>query len=100
MGLVTPFGTQLSDFWERLSRGESVIKTIADPDITVHDLPARVAASVTADKFNSKDWVSPAYAAITSRFEAFAVAAAALAVKDSGWVAATPEEQVRYSNPD
>src|ERR1700720_4524684 len=89
MGLVTPLGIGLERVWGRLLAGESGIRAIQSFDVS--DLPAKIAAQVPlGDKesglFNADDWVPPKDQRRMDQFIIFAMAAAPMAVEDSGWV--------------
>src|SRR5580658_9266530 len=93
MGLVTPLGLGAERVWKKLVNGESGIGAIQSFDVS--DLPARIAAQVPlGDKesglFNADDWVPPKDQRRMDQFIVFAMAAAAMAVEDSGW---TPEDE-------
>ncbi len=97
IGVVSPFGHNTNEFWTKLMNGESAIRTVTDESITIHDLPCKVAAGISSEVFNPKDWVTPEMSALTSRFESFALAAADIALKDSQWKPASPAEEVRFA---
>src|ERR1700722_12072409 len=93
MGLVTPLGLGVERVWEKLLAGESGVGAIQSFDVS--DLPARIAAQVPlGDKesglFNADDWVPPKDQRRMDQFIIFAMAAATMAVEDSGWV---PEDE-------
>ena len=98
LGAVTPLGVGVERVWKRVLAGESGISSIQAFDVS--DLPCKVAGSVppgeTADgAFNADDWVTPNNQRKMDQFIVFAIAAANMAVKDSGWVAETEEQQER-----
>jgi 3-oxoacyl-[acyl-carrier-protein] synthase II len=89
MGLVTPLGLGIDHVWKKLIAGESGIGAIQSFDVS--DLPAKIAAQVPlGDKesglFNADDWVPPKDQRRMDQFIIFAMAAATMAVEDSGWV--------------
>src|SRR5579863_5941645 len=89
MGLVTPLGLGLERVWKKLLAGESGIGAIQSFDVS--DLPAKIAAQVPlGDKesglFNADDWVPPKDQRRMDQFIIFAMAAATMAVEDSGWM--------------
>ena len=93
MGLVTPLGIGLDQVWGRLTAGESGVRSIQSFDVS--DLPARIAAQVPrGDRegglFNADDWVPPKDQRKMDEFIVYAIAAAAQAVEDSGWM---PEDE-------
>src|SRR5579872_3649506 len=96
MGLVTPLGLGLERVWKKLLAGESGIGAIQSFDVS--DLPAKIAAQVPlGDKesglFNADDWVPNKDQRRMDQFIIFAMAAATMAVEDSGW-APTDEEEL------
>lgn len=98
MGAVTPLGVGVDRIWERILAGESGISGIQGFDVS--DLPCKVAGMVPPGEtehgeFNADDWVTPKEQRKMDKFIVFAIAAANLAVKDSGWVAETEEQQER-----
>src|SRR5574338_1172766 len=98
LGLVSPLGCGVGVNWSRLINGESGLGAIQSFDVA--DLPAKVAAQVprgeTAEgRFNADDWVPPKEQRRMDAFIIFALAAAAEAVTDSGWVPETEEEFCR-----
>jgi 3-oxoacyl-[acyl-carrier-protein] synthase II len=98
MGVVTPLGIGLDRVWKRLLASESGIGAIQSFDVS--DLPARIAAQVPRGEtseglFNADDWVPPKDQRRMDEFIVFAMAAAAQAVEDSGWVPSNEEERER-----
>ncbi|MBM3524232.1 MAG: beta-ketoacyl-ACP synthase II, partial [Alphaproteobacteria bacterium] len=88
LGLVTPLGCGVEATWKRLVAGESGLGAIQGFDVS--DLPAKVAASVprgeTAEgRFNADDWVPPKDQRKIDDFILFGIAAAEMAIADSGW---------------
>jgi len=89
MGLVTPLGIGLDRNWSSLTEGESGISAIQSFEVS--DLPAKIAAQVprgdtAAGLFNADDWVAPKDQRKMDGFIVFALAAAAQAVEDAGWL--------------
>jgi 3-oxoacyl-[acyl-carrier-protein] synthase II len=98
MGVVTPLGIGLESVWRRLIAGESGVTAIQSFDVS--DLPSRIAGQVpigdtASGRFNADDWVPPKDQRKMDTFIVFAMAAAAQAVEDSGWVADSEEAQER-----
>jgi 3-oxoacyl-[acyl-carrier-protein] synthase II len=98
LGLVTPLGIGAEHVWKRLIAGESGIRSIQSFDVS--DLPAKIAGQVprgetAAGDFNADDWVPPKDQRKMDEFIIFAMAAAAQAVKDSGWTPESAEERER-----
>lgn len=73
IGLVTPFGRSITDFWSRMIGSVSAIKRVQDPTFT--SLPCQIAATV--EPFNSPYDDQPA-------FIKYAMCAADDAIADAG----------------
>ena len=98
MGLVTPLGLGVERVWRKLIAGESGIGAIQSFDVS--DMPAKIAAQVPlGDKasghFNADDWIPPKDQRRMDQFIIFAMAAATMAVEDSGWAPDDEEERER-----
>jgi 3-oxoacyl-[acyl-carrier-protein] synthase II len=98
MGLVTPLGIGLERNWSNLTAGESGVRAIESFEVS--DLPAKIAAQVprgetAAGLFNADDWVAPKDQRKMDGFIVFALAAAAQAVEDSGWLPESEEARER-----
>ncbi|HEY0866502.1 MAG TPA: beta-ketoacyl-ACP synthase II [Fimbriimonas sp.] len=79
LGAVTPLGVGVDTFWPRLLAGESGIERIQNIDPTPY---ATQVAGECLD-FDASDWLEKKEARRVDRFIAFAVAAAAQALKDA-----------------
>src|SRR6201997_2666758 len=95
MGLVTPLGIGIERNWQSLTEAQSGIREIQS--FAVSDLPAKIAAQVprgetTSGLFNPDDWVQPKDQRKMDGFILFALAAAAQAVEDAGWLPDSEEE--------
>jgi 3-oxoacyl-[acyl-carrier-protein] synthase II len=95
MGLVTPLGIGLEQVWGRLIAGESGVRAIQSFDVS--DLPARIAGQVPrgdreSGLFNADDWIPQKDQRRMDQFIVYAMAAAAQAVEDAGWVPDSEEE--------
>ena len=95
MGLVTPLGIGLERNWTSLTEAQSGIRAIQSFDVS--DLPAKIAAQVPRGEtpsglFNADDWVPPKDQRKMDGFIVFALAAAAQAVEDAGWLPDSEEE--------
>ena len=93
LGLLTPLGYGVDENWSRLIEGRSGIGAVSAFDVS--DLPCRIAGEIpvgdgTGGTFNVDDCVPPKEQRKMDRFIVYAMAAAALAVEDSGWA---PEKQ-------
>ncbi|MBB6251299.1 beta-ketoacyl-ACP synthase II [Nitrospirillum iridis] len=98
LGLVTPLGTGVEHTWKRLLDAQSGIRAIDTFDVS--DLPAKIGGMVprgdgTNGTFNADEFVPPKDQKKMDDFIVYGVAAAAQAVKDSGWVPQTEEDRER-----
>ncbi|HWK44367.1 MAG TPA: beta-ketoacyl-ACP synthase II [Stellaceae bacterium] len=98
VGLVTPLGIGIERNWNSLIEGESGIRAIQSFDVS--DLPAKIGGQVPRGDtahglFNVDDWVPTKDQRKMDEFIIFAIAAAAQAVEDSGWVAESDDDQFR-----
>jgi 3-oxoacyl-[acyl-carrier-protein] synthase II len=80
MGVISPVGNQLDEFWHNLLEGKSGIGLLTRFDTS--DLPTKVAAEVK--NFEPTEWINKKESRHMDRFAQFALAAAKLAVQDSG----------------
>lgn len=79
MGVISPVGNQLEEFWSNLMEGKSGIGRLERFDTA--DLPTKVAAEVK--DFEPTDWISKKESRHMDRFAQFALAAAKMAVQDA-----------------
>ncbi len=98
MGLVTPLGVGVRHNWSRLVAGESGIGAIQSFDVS--DLPAKIAGQVPrgdtgSGSFDPNRWVAPKDQKKMDTFILYAMAAAEMAVEDSGWKPAHDEQRER-----
>ncbi len=98
LGAVTPLGVGTDKTWNRVLAGDSGISGIQGFEVS--DLPCKIAGHVppgetTQGAFNADDWVTPKDQRKMDKFIVYAIAAAKLAVEDSGWKAETEEQQER-----
>ncbi|MDX2309407.1 MAG: beta-ketoacyl-ACP synthase II [Hyphomicrobium sp.] len=96
LGLVTPVGVGVEAAWSNLLAGKSGARKVEEFDVS--DLSCQIANFVplgaTADGlFNPDDWMEPKEQRKVDDFIIFAMAAAEQAIRDSGFVADTPEKQ-------
>lgn len=95
IGLVTPLGNGVEASWKRLIAGESGIRRIDTFD--VENLPAKIAGLVPqgegAGQFHFDAYFPSKERKKIDDFIVYGVAAAEEALKDSGWVAETDEQQ-------
>lgn len=80
LGVISPVGSNLDDFWTNLIQGKSGIDWVTRFDVST--LPTKVAGEVR--DFEPTDWLDKKESRRMDRFAQFAVAAAKMAVKDSG----------------
>ena len=98
LGAVTPLGVGTDKTWSRVLAGDSGISGIQGFEVS--DLPCKIAGQVPPGEtnhgeFNADDWVTPKDQRKMDKFIVYAIAAAKLAVEDSGWKAETEEQQER-----
>lgn len=97
MGMVSPLGTGVDHNWAQITAGKSGISKITHFDAS--ELSSQIAGMVPrgegAGMFNPDDVVAPKDQKKIDTFILYAIAAANEAVKDSGWVAETEEDQWR-----
>ena len=80
MGVVSPVGNHLDEFWNNLIEGKSGIGLLSRFDTS--DLPTKVAGEVK--NFEPTEWINKKESRHMDRFTQFAMAAAKMAMKDSG----------------
>ena len=80
MGLITPIGNSIEEFWKSIHEGRVGIGPIRNFDTTNYKV--KLSAEVT--DFEPKDYIPAKDAKRMDRFSQFAVAAATQAVKDAG----------------
>lgn len=97
MGLVTPLGVGLDHVWGRITAGHSGIRAITHIDVS--DIPAKVAGVVPrgdgAHDFNADRYIEPKEQKKMDSFIHFGIAAADMALADSGWKPHTEEDACR-----
>jgi len=96
IGLVTPLGVGYETNWKRLIAGESGITSIQRFDVS--DLPVKIAGQVPIGGdglFDAERWVPAKDRRKMDDFIVFAIAAAAGAVEDSGWMPEREEDLER-----
>lgn len=99
LGMVSPLGGDVETSWQRLIAGQSGAGPITRFDAS--DLPARVAFEVkrgdgSNGTLNLDHWVDPKEQRRYDDFILYGVAAAKMAIADSGYKAATEEEKQRF----
>ena len=81
LGLVTPIGNNVADFWRSLTAGHSGIGPITHFDASAYD--ARIAGEVR--NFNPEEFMPKKEAKHTEKFVHYAMAASQEAVADAGF---------------
>src|ERR1700678_918998 len=98
LGLVTPLACGVEETWSRILAGKSGARPITK--MKVDDLATKIACDVprgdgSDGTFNADQWVDPKEQRRMDDFIVFRLAAAAQAVKDSGYEPKTEEERDR-----
>ncbi len=90
MGVISPVGNNVQDFWDSLVAGKHGIGPITKFDTT--DYKAKLAAGVK--DFNPRDYMDKAEMLRTDPFAQFGIAAACQAVEDSGIIGTVAPERI------
>ena len=96
MGVVTPLGVGLEPVWAQLLAGVSGAGPITHFDASI--FPCQIACEVPTqggNKFDINDWVDRREQRRLDLFVVYAVAAAQMALDDSGWRPQSDEEKNR-----
>ncbi len=98
LGIVSPLGVGVDHVWGRLVAGDSGIVTIDKFDIS--DLPSKIAGqlppgSKAEGKWTADEWVEPKDQRKMDPFIAYGLAAADMAMEDSGWTPESDEQRWR-----
>lgn len=80
MGVISPVGNTIGDFWNSLIQGQSGIDYVTRFDVS--QMATKVAGEVK--NFEPTDWLDKKESRHMDRFAQFAVAAAKMAIEDSG----------------
>ncbi len=96
-GLVTPLGCGTEITWKRLLDSRSGISRVTS--FEVDDLAAQIAGQIPTDPsdegyYNPDDWMEPKEQRKVDPFIVYGMAAAELALRDSGWKPETDEDQI------
>ncbi|MEX0955604.1 MAG: beta-ketoacyl-ACP synthase II [Rhizobiaceae bacterium] len=94
MGLLSPFGVGFEHAWKQLLAGKSSTRRIEAFD--VEDLPCKIASSVQREgeaAFNPDDYLEPKEQRKVADFITYGIAAADMALADSGWEPRTDDER-------
>lgn len=98
LGIVSPLGVGVNHVWNRLVAGESGIVAIDKFDIS--DLPSKIAGQLppgpkAEGKWTVDEWVEPKDQRKMDAFITYGVAAADMAIEDSGWLPDRDEQRWR-----
>lgn len=95
LGLVTPLGNGVETTWKRLTQNESGIRRIDtfDTESLASKIAGLVPRGTGLGQFNADDYLPPKEQRKVDDFIVYGIAAADEALKDSGWVAETEEQQ-------
>jgi len=98
LGMVTPLASGVEETWSRLLAGESGAGPITRFDTA--NVATKYACEIpfgdgTGGSFNPDDWMEPKDRRKVDDFILYGMAAAAQAVKDSGWEPANEDERER-----
>ena len=95
--MVNALGSGAEDNWRRILNSESGITKIDRFDVS--DLPSKIAGQILTDgserSFNAEDYISTKDQRRMDDFIIYGVAAAQMAIDDSGYVAETDEQKWR-----
>lgn len=80
MGVISPVGNTLGEFWNHLIKGQSGIDFVTRFDVS--DMPTKVAGEVK--NFEPTEWLDKKESRRMDRFVQLAVAAAKMAITDAG----------------
>jgi len=101
LGAVTPLGGDLNSSWKNLISGKSGASTITKFDPTGYpctiacEVPLGDGLSAHDGSFNANDWISLKDQKKVDTFILYGIAAAEMALKDSGWKPQTDEDSFR-----
>jgi 3-oxoacyl-[acyl-carrier-protein] synthase II len=94
IGLLSPFGLGAEHAWRNLLAGRSAVSHISR--FETDDLPCKIAASIPREgeaAFNPDDFLEPKEQRKVADFITYGIAAADLALADSGWEPKTEDER-------
>ncbi len=98
LGLVTPLACGVEASWSRLLAGKNGARKVTEFDVS--DISCQIASFIprgdgSDGTFNADQWMEPKEQRKVDDFIVYAMAAATQAIEDSGYKAATPEQQER-----
>ncbi|MCB1476519.1 MAG: beta-ketoacyl-ACP synthase II [Rhodobiaceae bacterium] len=96
LGMVSPLACGVEETWSKLLAGQSGAGRIEN--FKVDDLPCQIACQIpmgdgSDGTFNADDWMEPKEARKVDPFIIYAMAAADMAMADSGWKPESYEDQ-------
>ncbi len=94
IGLLSPFGVGAEHAWRQLLAGRSAVTRIGR--FETEDLPCKIAASISREgeaAFNPDDFLEPKEQRKVADFITYGIAAADMALADSGWAPQTEEDR-------
>ncbi len=98
LGLVTPLACGVDASWSRLLAGKNGARKVSEFDVS--DISCQIACFIprgdgSDGTFTADQWMEPKEQRKVDDFIVYAMAAATQAIEDSGYKAATPEQQER-----
>lgn len=95
IGGITPLGANVRTSWGNIVSGQSGATNITKFDAS--DLPCRIACEINAEAlgFNPDDWLEPKEQKRVDDFIIYGIAAADMAIADSGYAPETEEQLCR-----
>ncbi|MBO6719302.1 MAG: beta-ketoacyl-ACP synthase II [Rhizobiaceae bacterium] len=94
IGLLSPFGVGAEHTWKKLLAGQSSTRRIEAFD--VEDLPCKIASSIPREgeaAYNPDDFLEPKEQRKVADFITYGIAAADMALADSGWEPKTEDDR-------
>ena len=103
IGMVSPVGANVDDSWANLLAGKSGAARVTRMDVS--DMACQVGCEVktgdgTNGTFNCDDWMEPKEQRRYDTFIKYGLAAAKMAVRDSGWVPKDRRRGLAYRGHD
>lgn len=80
LGIVSPIGSGIDEFWKSLKAGSNGVSRVTHFDSS--DFSSQMAAEVKV--FNPEDWIDKKMVGRMDRFAQFGLASSAMAIKDAG----------------
>lgn len=98
LGMVSPLGCGVEESWSRLIASKNAARKVEN--FQVDDISCQIACQIplgdgSDGTFNADDWMEPKEQRKVDDFIIYGVAAADQAIKDSGYVPSSYEEQIR-----